>query len=543
MRQKNNERLRLRAEERLAEQKSQIDFMDQANLVRTAHDLAIHRTELEIQNEELRQSRINAEQDRDRYIDLYNFAPVGYLTVDENNRIVEANLTASHILMITRALLLKTTFIKFISADENQRFHFYRIKVMGNTNRQTIELKMQKADGTPFDAQLISIRTGQERFRVALVDITERRNTERELIEYKEHLEELVLKRTSELHRSEQNFRSSIENSPLGIRIVSASGVTLYANQSLLNIYGYDTLEELESIPASKRYSRESYAEHLERKEKRKQAMLLLGDYEICIIRKDRHRRYLRVHRSEVLWDGRVEFQCIYDDVTKQREAQEKLKALSKRLLEVQEDERRSMALELHDEIGQSLNVLKLLLGRQIKLADGELKSELVNLSVLTSEILDQVRQVSLDLRPGMLDDLGLLPALIWYFNRYTTRTGIKVNFKHSGLDRMFSQHINGQVYRVVQEALNNVSRHTEVKSVDVQARVNDDILRIKIKDKGRGFDIASKAVSNSVGLEGMRERVRLLEGSLTIDSAPGHGTRLALQIPLQSNTRKKRRM
>lgn len=529
-------KLRRLAEERLAGQESHIDNMDQADLVRMAHELEVHQVELEIQNEELRRSRVEAERARDLYLDLYDFAPVGYLTLDEHNRIIEANLAVSQVLMETRSHLLKIRFTKFIQPDETQTFHFYRRKVIESEGRQTLELKMLKADGTIFDAQLVSIKTVQERLRIALMDVTERKNTERELNKYKEHLEEIVRERTAELHQSEQNFRNSIENSPLGIRIVTAEGVTLYANRALLDMYGYDTVDELKNSPVSTRYSPESYAQHLKRKEKRKQAAPVPESYDICVKSGDGSLRYLRVHRSEVFWDGRPEFQCIYDDVTDRKRDQEKLKALSRRLLQVQEEERRAMALELHDEIGQSLNALKLLLGRQIRRSDGKFRNALVHLSDLTSDILEQVRQVSLDLRPRMLDDLGLLSALVWYFHRYTDRTGVKVNFQHKGFDRMFSQYVNNQVYRVVQEALTNVSRHAAVDMVEVQAEVDEEILRLKIEDKGKGFDMTNQPISSSVGIEGMRERIRLLGASLTINSAPGHGTRLVLEIPLQDS-------
>ena len=338
------------------------------------------------------------------------------------------------------------------------------------------------------------------------------------------------------MSRSEQNFRSSIENSPLGIRIFTPEEGTIYVNQSLLNLFECSTLDELKKIPASELYTSESYAEHLERKAKRKQGLPVPGNYEIRIVSRGGHVKHLKVYRSEVFWNGRNEFQSIYDDVTERRQAQEKLEALSRRLLEVQEEERRNVALELYDDIGQSLNALKLLLARQILSTEGELQSALVNLSKLTGETIEQVRQFCLDLRPSMLDDIGLLATLVWDFRRYTERTGVMAHFKHSGLDRMFSSHVNSQVYRVVQEALTNVSRHAAVDSVVVQANVDGEILHLKIEDKGSGFDMANLHIAKSVGLEGMRERARLLGGSLTIDSAPGQGTRLVLEIPLQSH-------
>ncbi|MBN2168838.1 MAG: PAS domain-containing protein, partial [Actinobacteria bacterium] len=170
--------LRQQAEELLSQQERRLDSLDRADLVQMAHELAVHQIELEIQNEELRLSRIEVEKARDLYLDLYDFAPVGYLTLDGHSRIVEANLEASRMLMKTRADLLKSRFTKFINPDHSQVFHFYRRKVMENKGRQTLEIKMQKADNTPFDAQLIGVRNGQERLRIALVNITERKKAE-----------------------------------------------------------------------------------------------------------------------------------------------------------------------------------------------------------------------------------------------------------------------------------------------------------------------------------------------------------------------------
>jgi PAS domain S-box-containing protein len=365
-------------------------------------------------------------------------------------------------------------------------------------------------------------------------DVTERREAEQELEKYRQHLQELVKERTAELQQSEENFRQSIENSPLGIRIVTAEGKTLYANRSLLDIYGYETIEELKNTPVSERYTPESYTEHLERKAMRKQGIVVPDSYQISIVRRDGELRHLQVRRREVLWGGQTEFQSTYEDITEQKYAEERLAALSRRLLEVQEEERRNIALELHDEVGQSLNALKLLLDRLARSTDGQIQSALSESSDLTGEILERVRQFSLELRPKMLDDLGLLSTLVWYFHHYIDRTGIQVDFKHTGLDREFDRELSSNVYRIVQEALTNIARHAGANKVTARISVSKEMLTMKIEDRGAGFDLATLPASSSSGLEGMRERARLMGGSLTIDTSPGHGTRLLLEVPLQ---------
>jgi PAS domain S-box-containing protein len=176
--------LRRQAKERLVGRERQIENLKRVDLATLAQELAVHQVELEIQNEELKAARTAAEEVRDRYLDLYDFEPVGYFTVDEHSRIVEANLTASHLLKTeTRRALLKTRFTKFINSEETNSFHFHQKKTLESKNKETLELKMQKADGTSFNAQLISVKAGPGRLRIAVIDITERKKMEAALVE------------------------------------------------------------------------------------------------------------------------------------------------------------------------------------------------------------------------------------------------------------------------------------------------------------------------------------------------------------------------
>jgi signal transduction histidine kinase len=205
-----------------------------------------------------------------------------------------------------------------------------------------------------------------------------------------------------------------------------------------------------------------------------------------------------------------------------------------------EEAERRHIARELHDEIGQSLTALKLrleMVGRApCACGPQDGAPQVREARALVDELMDRVSNLSLDLRPPMLDDLGLLPALLWLVERYGSQTKIKVELQHAGLERRFASELETAAYRVVQEALTNVARHAGVERVAVRAWANESGLGVQVTDEGRGFDAAVViAKGQSSGVLGMRERARALGGQLTIDTHPGAGVRLTAEFPLSA--------
>lgn len=228
-------------------------------------------------------------------------------------------------------------------------------------------------------------------------------------------------------------------------------------------------------------------------------------------------------------------------DATEAREAQarlrahhERLQSLSHRLVTVQEAERRAIAQELHDEIGQALTGLKLrleALGRQVP---ETIAPSLDQVCESVNELMNQVRNLSLDLRPAMLDDLGLYPALKWLIERYQAQTNIQVSFQHADIQRRFKPEVETAAFRIVQEALSNVARHAKVKQVSVRAWANPMALGVQIEDHGVGFDLGKVfACASTSGISGMHERASLLGGALTVDARLGHGARVTAEFPL----------
>lgn len=234
---------------------------------------------------------------------------------------------------------------------------------------------------------------------------------------------------------------------------------------------------------------------------------------------------------------SRTERERLFEAVNQHRE---QLRALANRLTEVQEAERKQLARDLHDHLGQALTAISIdLTAIKAELpaeCSPRVKDRLAEASALTDQTLEQIRELSLNLRPPMLDDLGLVPTLRWYIKQYAKRLNIKAKFEVLGLEQRLSPELETALYRVVQEALTNVARHAQASQVHLRLQGKESTIVAFIEDNGQGFDVAKvighKTAVNGAGLLGMRERVTLLGGRFEIHSRPGQGTQLKVEVP-----------
>lgn len=214
------------------------------------------------------------------------------------------------------------------------------------------------------------------------------------------------------------------------------------------------------------------------------------------------------------------------------------LHALSRRLLRIQEDERRAIARELHDQVGQMLTGLKFLL-EAAAANPGGAAAKHAEAITLTTDLMRHVRDLTQQFRPRVLDDLGLGPALEWHSQLFTRQTGIAVAIDLSLPPGRLPAEIETVAFRFVQEALTNVARHSGARHANVTAASDGRQLTLEVSDRGHGFDLASVlARRDSVGLAGLRERVELAGGRCEIFAQPGAGTRLSAEIPLPPDAR-----
>jgi len=288
------------------------------------HELRVHQIELEMQNENLRRTQAELDAARARYFDLYDLAPVGYCTVSEQGLILEANLTAAKLLGWERKQLVKQPLTSFILNEDQDVYYLHRKQLFESGAPQVCELRMLNKEGNHFWARLEAAvaqdADGALVGRVVLSDITERKQVESQKNAALEALQ-----------RSEENFRLSLEDSPLGVRIATAKGETIYANKVFLDLYGYESIDEFNGIPIKERYTPQSYAESQLRKKVRDQGDFGPSVYEINIVRKNKEIRHLLVLRKKVLWDGTEQFQAIYQDISERKRVEAALRESEER--------------------------------------------------------------------------------------------------------------------------------------------------------------------------------------------------------------------
>jgi len=236
---------------------------------------------------------------------------------------------------------------------------------------------------------------------------------------------------------------------------------------------------------------------------------------------------------STVIYAGRLE-KSVDEKYQESLQAQNELKQLSRRLVEAEERERRAISRELHDEVGQSLSALLLDIESltEVSREDGSFRQRLQNIRTLAENCVNEVRNMTLLLRPSMLDDLGLIPALEWQAREVSKRTGMLVDTVEENVSDDLPDEHRTCLYRIVQEALANCSKHAYAKHVRVVVRQEVNHLRVSIEDDGKGFE-SSRVLG--LGLVGMKERVSHLGGVLKVDSGPARGTRLEVDLPLPS--------
>jgi PAS domain S-box-containing protein len=356
------------------------------------------------------------------------------------------------------------------------------------------------------------------------------------------------LENTKEARRTaERKYRQIFENAGEGIFQSTPEGCYITANPALAHMHGFDSPEEL--IRSCRDISHQIYA-HPEQREEFKRLLDLHGvvrGYEHESLRKDGSKIWISVNARAVTdQTGKIlYYEGTTQDITERKRAQEESRTYSRRLMEAQESERRRISRELHDQVGQILTAVKMnLYSLHQECSAPEILSSIEDNMKVIDEAVDQVRHLSVDLRPPLLDDFGLVIALRWYLDRQAKHGGVPAEFLSRSFDedQRLSSELETACFRVVQEAVTNVVRHARATRISVLLETTGSDLILLITDNGKGFDVNglrnSPARTATLGLLGMEERVQAVGGTITIDSVAELGTEICARFPIDPTTR-----
>jgi PAS domain S-box-containing protein len=366
---------------------------------------------------------------------------------------------------------------------------------------------------------------------VCLQDITQRKRAQKALKE------------------SEERYRRMFEDTILGLFQGTVGGKLLTVNPAFARMFGYETPADLLSSLGSSAFK--LYADPADRPGKIK----LVMESENAVATEIHYRRKdgstfwgrFRVWKVRDEKDRLLYLEGCVEDITQRkqaekslRESERRLRFLSSRLLAAQENESRRISLEIHDNLAQNMAVLKLqfaAVAGRLRKDQGKLKAECESILKFVDRIIENMRHLSRDLSPSIIEDLKLCATLQWMLHDFEKQTDIAVSLKMTDVDTLFSSEEQIIIYRILQEALNNIRKHAEARNVAVEIRKAAGRVAFQIQDDGNGFDIQENwqrhVADRGLGLAAMDERARMLDGTLVIAPQKGRGTLLTLNIPV----------
>jgi signal transduction histidine kinase len=555
--------LRRRAEHRLRKQpKGAARIETKADAQRILHELQVYQVELELQNEELKQSKAEVDAGLEKYTDLYDFAPVGYFTLDPNSTIQLVNLAGADLVWTERSKLMGRRFGLLIAPGHRPAFNSFLKQVFASQVKRSGDFELLSPGQPPrtvnLEARRLPDRLG---CRVAMMDVSQRQRD------------------ASAIRTSEERYRTLFELSPVAVYSIDTSGRIQKYNRHAAELWGREpVLEDAdERFCGSLKMVRPDGS--LIPRAQCPMAEVVSGkvtetrDKEVIIERPDGSRinvlvniRPMKNDRGEVT--GAIN--CFYD-ITERKWAatalhraevlaasnaklieserhvrqllershllQKKLRHVSHQILQAQENLRKEISRELHDKIVQLLIGININLEAFTKTAEinpRSVRRKVVPVRRLVEKAVQTVHQFARDLRPAMLDDLGLVSALLSYLKGFSSRTAIKVHLTaFAEVEAMDNDKLT-MLYRVAQEALSNVEKHAKAKVVNVVILRDRSFVRMEIIDDGKAFDVSRSSDSNvtdRLGLTSMRERVEMFGGRFSVVSTPGIGTTVRADV------------
>lgn len=517
---------------------------EEVDSARLLHELQVHQVELEMQNEALRQAQFELEVSRDRYFDLYEFAPVGHLTLTPNGTIAEINLTGATLLGVERKNLLQRRFTDFVVAHERTDWIRLLENVIGRGDKACMELSLQRGDGTVLQVQLDCVSqkfagsaipgvgAGDTAIRIVLTDISERKEAEDALDKFFEQ--------------------------PMNLHLIARiDGVILRVNQGWERVLGYREHEL-----AGTRFLDLVHPDDIARTEAE---MARLAEGITTFYFENRYRRKHGGYRTLAWWantsSGRQLIYAVASDITERKKAElelalgsaqlheanqrlaslaeeqaEHMRVLAGELTHAEQRERDRLYELLHDDVQPLLVAARLSLsGLNARNVRDDYLPVVTQACDHISRVIQVARTLSIQLSPPLIRERGLKPALESLRDWVRSNHRLEVDLVSGPNAEPRDLTMRLICFNAVRELLMNVVKHAGTTRVTVETRLDgEDHLHIAVADRGVGFDPA--AATGGSGLAGIERRLRMVGGKLQIDSRVGGGTVASLSVPLRAH-------
>ncbi|MFH1216971.1 MAG: PAS domain S-box protein [Pseudomonadota bacterium] len=475
-----------------------------------------------------------------RYRGLYLHTPALLHSIDPNGKVLSVSDYWSEILGYNREEVIGRNLTDFMTHESKARAEHSVIPEFFRTGFcKDISYNFIKKDGKVIDVLLSAIAEydehgGISRSLAVMIDITELKQTEqklkeasRELARYSQDLERQVRERTTEIS-------NILRYTPAVVSLKDNEGRYLLINSRFEKLYGV-RLEDVRGKKDGELFDQDT-ANQFAKSDTRVFETMKPFQVEEQVTHEGGRHTYISVKFP--LFDGAnvIGVGSISTDITELKEAQNKLRLMSTNIVSGQERERAAIARELHDELGQVLTALRMdavWLSQKLQDKQADAAGRARAMSELIDTTIDEVRNMALRLRPGVLDDLGLMAALEWLADDFERRFSIPCTFRHQNVPPLTSMAATA-IYRITQEALTNAARHADAAKVEVILATDGGELCLKIQDDGKGFKADAAGEHEGFGLLGIRERASLMDAAVSIQSNSGKGSRIEVRFLTQ---------
>lgn len=504
-------------------------------------ELQVQQAELEMQNHELREAQQALEETRDRYAMLYDFAPVGYLTLDDAGGIVEINLTGAAMLGQERANLVGKPFSGCLAHGDNYAFFYHLRQTFQSLGNIVTELRIKTRSGEVSHIRLESavVLNDAKVCRTVITNITEQKRVALELQQARTEREALLSAIPAVVFFMDMNLRYVAVSQAMAELLGRTPDDVL--GKTDFELFPPHLAEDFQRIGRQVLDSGRSKSGIEERlKDTRGQKMCLstvLAPF------------YAPSGGVAGLLGVGIDITALKKAANANQELILQNRLLTQNLFSIQESQRRHLARELHDELGQWLTAISVE-AQAIESAPGKqdrVAESAQAIRVSANKMHKVIRNMLRQLRPALLDELGLADSLRELVNQWQAHhRDVACELKLEGNPDGFVELTNITAYRIIQEALSNISKYAQADKVWVQVRREPgetpdlDVLALSVEDNGKGFDPDS--VSGGLGLLGMRERAIAVNGEFTLSNTPGRGVRIDVRLPVNFHLERRKK-